>query len=217
MEVNIPSDLDLKRLPKHVAIIMDGNGRWAKQHGKMRVSGHKEGVVSVRDVVEGAVSIGLEHLTLYTFSTENWNRPKYEVNALMELFVATINKEIKSLVKNGVKLNAIGNIGQLPKTGQTQLEEAIQKTAHNTKTTLTLALSYSARWEITEAARKLAADVSNGTLSLENINEEEVSARLATASIPDPELLIRTSGELRISNFLLWQLAYSELYFTPKM
>lgn len=217
MEPSIPKDIDLTKLPRHVAIIMDGNGRWAKQHGKMRVSGHKEGVVAVREVVEGAVSIGLEYLTLYAFSTENWNRPQFEINALMELFVATINKEIKTLIKNGVRLNAIGNTAQLPKNCQSQLEEAIRKTAHNTRTTLTLALSYSSRWEITEAARKIAQDARDGILSPEDMTENEFASRLATASMPDPELLIRTSGELRVSNFLLWQLAYAELFFSPKM
>ncbi len=217
MEPSIPKDIDLTKLPRHVAIIMDGNGRWAKQQGKMRVSGHKEGVVAVREVVEGAVSIGLEYLTLYAFSTENWNRPQFEINALMELFVATINKEIKTLIKNGVRLNAIGNTAQLPKNCQSQLEEAIRKTAHNTRTTLTLALSYSSRWEITEAARRIAQDARDGILSPEDMTENEFASRLATASMPDPELLIRTSGELRVSNFLLWQLAYAELFFSPKM
>lgn len=217
MDIKLPENIDLTKLPRHVAIIMDGNGRWAKQQGKMRVSGHKAGTAAVRDVVEGAVSIGLEHLTLYAFSTENWNRPAFEVNALMELFVATINKEINTLIKNGVRLNAIGNTPQLPRNCQAQLEDAIRKTAHNTRTTLTLALSYSSRWEITEAAKKIAGKIKNGTLNPDDIDEKVVAASLATADLPDPELLIRTSGELRISNFLLWQLAYSELYFSPKM
>lgn len=217
MDIKLPENIDLTKLPRHVAIIMDGNGRWAKQQGKMRVSGHKAGVIAVREAVEGAVSIGLEYLTLYAFSTENWNRPPFEVNALMELFVATINKEIKTLIKNGVRLNAIGNTSQLPKNCQIQLEDAILKTANNTRTTLTLALSYSSRWEITEAARKIAEEVKNGNLNPDAITEKVVADRLATADLPDPELLIRTSGELRISNFLLWQLAYSELYFSPKM
>lgn len=217
MDVPTQQHIDLTRLPRHVAIIMDGNGRWAKQQGKVRVSGHKQGVVAVRDTVEGAVSIGLEYITLYAFSTENWNRPDYEVNALMELFVSTINKEIDSLVKNGIRLHAIGNIQQLPSKCRDQLAEAIERTAHNTRTTLTLALSYSARWEITEAAKQLAQAVKNGTLDPDDITEANVAAKLSTADIPDPELLIRTSGELRISNFLLWQLAYAELYFSPKM
>lgn len=217
MDTPEQSHIDLTRLPRHVAIIMDGNGRWAKQQGKVRVSGHKQGVVAVRDTVEGAVSIGLEYITLYAFSTENWNRPDYEVNALMELFVSTINKEIDSLVKNGIRLNAIGNTDQLPIKCREQLAEAIARTAHNTRTTLTLALSYSARWELTEATKSLARDVKNGILNPEDIDQSMLAGRLSTADMPDPELLIRTSGELRISNFLLWQLAYAELYFTPKM
>lgn len=213
----IPKDIDLNRLPTHVAIIMDGNGRWAKKHGKMRVFGHKAGVASVREIVEEAAKMGLKYLTLYTFSTENWNRPKYEVNALMELFVATINKEIDSLVENGIKFNAIGNTSQLPSECQNQLQNAIEKTKHNTGVTLTLAISYSARWEIVEAAKNIARAVKKGSLDPETIDEKTFAAHLTTSSIPDPELLIRTSGELRISNFLLWQLAYSELYFTEKL
>src|SRR5690554_6446459 len=217
MDTPAKAPIDLTRLPRHVAIIMDGNGRWAKQQGKIRVSGHKHGVVAVRDTVEGAVAIGLEYITLYAFSAENWNRPDYEVNALMELFVSTINKEIDSLVKNGIRLNAIGNIAQLPSKCREQLADAIARTAHNTRTTLTLALSYSGHWEITEAVKSLARDAKNGTIDPEEITEKTVAGRLSTADMPDPELLIRTSGELRISNFLLWQLAYSELYFSPKM
>lgn len=217
MDNPLKAPIDLTRLPRHVAIIMDGNGRWAKQQGKVRVSGHKQGVVAVRDTVEGAVAIGLEYLTLYAFSTENWNRPDYEVNALMELFVSTINKEIDSLVKNGIRLHAIGNIEQLPSNCRKQLAEAIARTAHNTRTTLTLALSYSARWEITEAVKSLARDAKDGVIQPEDITESIIAGKLATSDMPDPELLIRTSGELRISNFLLWQLAYAELYFSPKM
>lgn len=217
MDVPTQQTIDLTRLPKHVAIIMDGNGRWAKQQGKARVSGHKQGVVAVRDTVEGAVSLGLEYITLYAFSTENWNRPAVEVNALMELFVSTINKEIDALAKNGIRLKAIGNIDLLPKKCREQLAQAIAKTAHNTRTTLTLALSYSARWEITEATKRIAERVKNGELASEDITEATISEHLSTNDIPDPELLIRTSGEQRISNFLLWQLAYAELYFSPKM
>lgn len=213
----IPSDIDPERLPNHVAIIMDGNGRWAKKKGKMRVFGHKAGVATVREIVEEAATLGLKYLTLYTFSTENWNRPSYEVNALMELFVATINKEIKSLIENGIKFNAIGNIQQLPKECQLQLQNAIERTAHNTRTTLTLAISYSARWEIVEAAKKIARAVEEGNVKPDQIDESYFASQLTTAQMPDPELLIRTSGELRISNFLLWQLAYSELYFTDKL
>lgn len=217
MQIPTEHQIDLNRLPRHVAIIMDGNGRWAKQQGKVRVSGHKKGVVAVRDVVEGATRMGIEYLTLYAFSTENWNRPAFEVNALMELFVATINKEINTLVKNGVRLKTIGNIDMLPKKCREQLANAVEKTAENRRTTLTLALSYSARWEITEAVRKIAKKIEAGEMNADDIAEQTVSEHLATEFMPDPELLIRTSGEQRISNFLLWQLAYSELYFSPKM
>lgn len=217
MDTATQQQIDPQKLPKHIAIIMDGNGRWAKQKGKLRVSGHKQGVIAVREVVEGAVALGVEYLTLYTFSTENWNRPDYEVNALMELFVFTINKEIKTLMQNGVRLNAIGNIEKLPKKCREQLREAIDKTSNNTKTTLTLALSYSSRWEITEAARTIAEEVKAGKLNPQDITEDLFASKLTTAGIPDPELLIRTSGELRISNYLLWQLAYAEMYFTSKL
>lgn len=207
--------IDLKRLPEHIAIIMDGNGRWAKEKGKMRVFGHKNGVKAVREVVEGAAELGVKYLTLYAFSTENWNRPALEVNALMELFVITINKELKTLIKNGIRLNAIGDFSQLPNKCREQLMDAIEKTKHNSRTTLTLALSYSSRWEMTECVKNIAKQVKEGKINPEEIDESIISHNLATYNIPDPELLIRTSGELRISNFLLWQLAYSELYFTP--
>ena len=209
--------LNLNKLPQHVAVIMDGNGRWAKEKGKLRVFGHQNGVLSVRDTVEGAVIAGIPYLTLYAFSTENWNRPKLEVYALMELLVSTISKETKTLMKNGVKLNAIGDLQSLPKKCYNQLMETIQKTSVNDNCTLTLALSYSSRWEITQAARLLAIEVHEGRLNPDDINEEVFADRLNTAGIPDPELMIRTSGEHRISNYLLWQLAYAELYFTPKL
>lgn len=209
--------IDTTRLPKHIAVIMDGNGRWAKEQGKLRVFGHKNGVIAVRDTVEGAAELGVENLTLYAFSTENWNRPKLEVTALMELLVSTIAKETETLMKNNVKLNAIGDLEALPKRCYKELKEAINKTSGNTRLTLTLALSYSSRWEITQAAKKLAEDVKAGNLDVEDINEETFSGYLSTTNIPDPELMIRTSGELRISNYLLWQLAYAELYFTPKL
>lgn len=215
--MGIPVEIDQTNLPKHVAIIMDGNGRWAKEKGKFRVFGHQNGVLAVRDSVEGAVELGIQYLTLYAFSTENWNRPKHEVNALMELLVSTITKETKTLMENGVKLNAIGNIDSLPKSCKQELQEAMLKTSQNTRCTLTLALSYSSRWEITEATKKIAQAVKNGSLNPEEINEQTFAQNLSTAGIPDPELMIRTSGELRISNFLLWQLAYAELYFTPKL
>ena len=209
--------IDKERLPEHVAIIMDGNGRWAKEKGKLRVFGHQNGVVSVRDTVEGAVELGIKNLTLYAFSTENWNRPKLEVMALMELLVATINKETKTLMKNGVRLNAIGNLKSLPDKCYRQLNETIEKTSQNTACTLTLALSYSSRWEITEAAKQLAIDVRDGKINAQDITEDTFASYLNTSDMPDPELMIRTSGEHRISNYLLWQLAYSELYFTPKL
>ena len=183
----------------------------------MRLFGHQNGVVSVRDTVEGAVELGIKHLTLYAFSTENWNRPKLEVMALMELLVSTINKETKTLMKNGVRLNAIGNLTSLPEKCYRQLSETIEKTSQNKACTLTLALSYSSRWEITEAAKRLAIDVRDGKHNAGDITEDTFASYLSTADMPDPELMIRTSGEHRISNYLLWQLAYSELYFTNKL
>ncbi|WP_276347451.1 isoprenyl transferase [Daejeonella sp. JGW-45] len=215
--MSLIEQIDKDRLPQHVAIIMDGNGRWAKEKGKLRVFGHQNGVVSVRDTVEGAVELGVKYLTLYAFSTENWNRPKLEVMALMELLVATINKETKTLMQNGVRLNAIGNLKSLPDKCYRQLQETIKKTSDNKACTLTLALSYSSRWEITDAARKLAEDVKDGKIKADDISEEAFASYLSTSGMPDPELMIRTSGEHRISNYLLWQLAYSELYFTPKL
>jgi undecaprenyl diphosphate synthase len=215
--MSLLEQIDMNRLPQHVAIIMDGNGRWAKEKGKLRAFGHQSGVLSVRDVVEGAVKAGIPYITLYAFSTENWNRPKLEVYALMELLVSTINRETKNLMQNGVKLNAIGDLQSLPGKCYRQLQDTIEETSVNTSCTLTLALSYSSRWEITQAARLLAMDVKEGRLNPEDINEEAFAGRLTTSGIPDPELLIRTSGEYRISNYLLWQLAYSELYFTSKL
>lgn len=209
--------IDLFKLPTHVAIIMDGNGRWAKGKGKLRVFGHHNGVVSVRDVVEGAGEIGVKYLTLYTFSTENWNRPKLEVTAIMELLISTINKEIAQLMKNNVRLNAIGDLSQLPGKCYRELNGAIQKTAGNTGLVLTLALSYSSRKEITQSAKELAIMVKNGELQPEDITEDAFAQHLYTRNLPDPELLIRTSGEYRISNYLLWQIAYAELYFTQKL
>lgn len=196
---------------------MDGNGRWAKEKGKLRVFGHQNGVLAVRDTVEGAVELGIPYLTLYAFSTENWNRPKHEVNALMELLVSTITKETKTLMDNGVRLNTIGDLNSLPKSCDCQLKEAMEKTKDNKRCTLTLALSYSSRWEITEAVKSIAQSIKTGDLDPEEINESLFADRLNTAGLPDPELMIRTSGELRISNFLLWQLAYTELFFTPKL
>lgn len=215
--MELKSQIDSGNLPEHIAIIMDGNGRWAKERGKLRVFGHHHGVESVRQVVEAAVEVGIPFLTLYAFSSENWNRPKYEVAALMEILVSAINKETKTLMKNGIKLSAIGDLKQLPEPCRKQLQKAIEKTANNTKCTLVLALSYSSKHEIVDATRRLAEKVKAGEINSEDIDEEIFSKHLYTKDIPDPELMIRTSGEIRISNFLLWQLAYAELYFTDKM
>jgi len=206
--------IDKDKLPKHVAIIMDGNGRWAKERGKDRLFGHQHGVLSVREVVEGCAEIGVKYLTLYAFSTENWNRPESEVNGLMELLVATIRKETESLNRNGVRLHVIGDLSSLPASCTNELLEAMNLTAHNTGLNLVLALSYSAKWDIVQATRHIAGEVMSGRMSLNQITEEEFSQHLSTQAFPDPELMIRTSGEHRISNFLLYQLAYAELYFT---
>ncbi|MBQ8957009.1 MAG: isoprenyl transferase [Bacteroidales bacterium] len=208
--------IDRERLPKHVAIIMDGNGRWAKERGKPRLFGHQSAIQSVREVSEGCAEIGVEYLTLYAFSTENWNRPLAEVSGLMNLLAQTIRNEVSTMNKNSIKLNAIGDLQSLPKANYDQLMQALTDTSHNTRMTLTLALSYSGRWDLTQATRHMAEDVKSGKLEPETISDKTISSYLSTAGIPDPELLIRTSGEERISNFLLWELAYSELYFTPK-
>ena len=207
-------NLDLHNLPQHIAVIMDGNGRWAKKKGAMRVFGHKNAVEAVRDTTEGCAELGIKYLTLYAFSTENWNRPKAEVNALMELLVMTIRKELNTLQKNNVRLQAIGNLANLPESCQAQLQEAIKETSSNTGLTLVLALSYSGRWEIVDAVQQISREVKAGKLDPENIDADVFERYLNTRQIPDPELLIRTSGEMRISNFLLWQLAYTELYIT---
>lgn len=209
--------IDHSRLPEHIAIIMDGNGRWAKNQGKFRSFGHESGVLSVKDIVEGCADIGIRYLTIYAFSTENWNRPAEEVNALMELLIATINNETDTLNKNNIRLNAIGDIASLPQQCIDDLKSAMDKTAANTTCTLTLALSYSAKWEIVEAARKLGQKVLDGQLKPEEITEAHFSSQLTTLDMPDPELMIRTSGEHRVSNFLLWQMAYTELYFTETL
>ena len=207
--------IDLNNLPQHIAIIMDGNGRWAKQQGKPRVFGHKNGVQSVREVTEAGAEIGIKYMTLYAFSTENWNRPKYEVTALMTLLVSTIRKEIATLNKNSIRLKTIGNTAMLPKAAQRELLEAIESTKNNNRMTLILALSYSSKSEIVEAVKTIASQAIDGHINIEDINEDSLNNALYTSEFPDPELMIRTSGERRISNFLLWQLAYSELYFTP--
>lgn len=208
--------IDKQRLPKHIAIIMDGNGRWAKERGKLRVFGHENGVTAVRNTAEAAAEIGVKFITLYAFSTENWNRPKQEVDALMNLLVKTINKETETLNKNNIRLQAIGNLKSLKKETYAELMTAIENTAHNQQMTLTLALSYSSRWEIIETVKNLAQEVKSGQLDVQDINDVVFSEHLSTHYMPDPELLIRTSGEQRISNYLLWQIAYSELYFCPK-
>ena len=206
--------IDSARLPKHIAIIMDGNGRWAKKQGAKRIFGHQNAIKAVCEITEASAELGIKYLTLYAFSTENWGRPEKEVQSLMELLVATIRKETSTLIKNNVRLAAIGNLESLPADCQRELQEAIDITGHNDGLTLVLALSYSGRWEIVEAVKKVLKDVKIGDLSEQDINNELFSGYLSTAGIPDPELLIRTSGEKRISNFLLWQIAYTELYIT---
>ncbi|GAB3749639.1 isoprenyl transferase [Spirosoma pomorum] len=204
--------IDPSNLPQHIAVIMDGNGRWAKQQGAARVFGHRSAIKAVREVTEGCAELGVKFLTLYAFSTENWNRPKFEVDALMTLLVHTIKGEIKTLMDNNVQLATIGQTDSLPADCRRELADAIQATQQNTGLTLVLALSYSGRWEILQAARQLAVAVRDGQIQPEQITEALFSQHLATGGIPDPELMIRTSGEMRISNFMLWQLAYSELY-----
>ena len=202
--------IDRERLPQHIAIIMDGNGRWAKERGKQRLFGHQSAIQSVREVSEASAEIGVKYLTLYAFSTENWNRPLAEVSGLMSLLATTITKEVVTMNKNSIDLKS------LPKANYDQLMQAIKDTSHNTRMTLTLALSYSGRWDLKQAAQRMAQDVAQGKLQPDAIDDAMISSYLSTYNMPDPELLVRTSGEERISNFLLWQLAYSELYFTPK-
>jgi undecaprenyl diphosphate synthase len=211
---SIKEKINKDNLPLHVAVIMDGNGRWAKQKGEKRTFGHENGVKAVRDTVEAAAEVGVKYLTLYAFSTENWNRPQEEVNALMTLLVHTINEETKTLNKNNIRLQAIGDLKSLPPNCYTELQEAIENTKNNTQMTLVLALSYSSQWEILNAVKEIAQKVQHKQLNAEDINETVFSEHLCTNNIPNPELMIRTSGEHRISNFLLWQLSYAELYFT---
>jgi undecaprenyl diphosphate synthase len=201
-------------LPEHIAIIMDGNGRWARKKGAARIFGHNNAIQSVRDTVEGCAELGVKYLTLYAFSTENWGRPKNEVEGLMSLLVKTLKNEVGELNKNNVRLDAIGDTEQLPGICNRELKEAIELTSANTGLTVILALNYSGRWEITQAMRLIAEDIRKGILDVNNINQDTISFYLETHGIPDPELMIRTSGEMRISNFLLWQLAYTELYVT---
>ena len=209
--------IDKNNIPQHIAIIMDGNGRWAKKQGKIRMFGHEKGVIPVRLTTEAAAEVGVKFITLYAFSQENWNRPKYEVDALMSLLVKTIDKEVDSFMKNDIRFQVIGDIKSLPTKAQRQLQNAVDKTINNKRLTLVLALSYGSRWEIVEACKKIVNKVSEGSLNVNELDEDLFAANLSTSEIPDPELLIRTSGELRISNFLLWQIAYSELYFSDKL
>ncbi|MDO9037656.1 MAG: isoprenyl transferase [Lutibacter sp.] len=211
------SQINADNLPNHIAIIMDGNGRWAEMKGKPRVFGHKNGVTSVNEVIEGCREIGVNYLTLYAFSTENWNRPKLEVKTLMALLVSSLRKELNTLVKNNIKLNTIGNIENLPEKAQVELAEVVEKTKNNTSLTLTLALSYGSREEIVNVIRNISKKVVNNQIAIEEINENIINNHLYTFSLPDVDLLIRTSGEKRISNFLLWQIAYAELYFTDTL
>lgn len=206
--------IDVSNLPKHIAVIMDGNGRWAKKKGAERVFGHRSAIEAVREVTEGCAELGVKFLTLYAFSTENWGRPRFEVEALMQLLVTTISNEVETLMKNNVRLQSIGKIDKLPNRCYNKLQEAIELTENNSGLTLTLALNYSGRWEIAEAAKKIAKMAREGQIDPENIDQQTVAEQLTTTGIPDPELLIRTSGEMRISNFLLWQIAYTELYIT---
>jgi undecaprenyl diphosphate synthase len=215
--MSLQQQINLTQLPKHIAIIMDGNGRWAQEQGNDRLFGHLHGVESVRDVVEGAAEIGVQYLTLYTFSTENWDRPANEVNGLMELLVDTIRKEVPTLNKNNIRLHVIGHVNMLPVHAQGQLTEALNDTANNTGLNLIMALSYSSRTELVDAIKKISLDVKDDALQIESINSETISRYLSTKDYPDPALLIRTGGDYRVSNFLLYQIAYTELYFTDTM
>jgi undecaprenyl diphosphate synthase len=203
-------------IPGHIAIIMDGNGRWAKKRGMPRIAGHREGVESVRDIVEASGQLGVQYLTLYAFSTENWKRPQEEVSLLMRLLLKALRDEADRLHKNNVRLRAVGDVTRLPKEVQSELLDGIEKTRENTGLTLVLALSYSGRWDFTEAVKRLAGEIVAGRIRAEEITEELIASHLSTAGIPDPDLMVRTSGEFRVSNFLLWQLAYSEIHITPK-
>ena len=212
--MNLKENIDMLRLPSHIAIIMDGNGRWAKEKGEDRLYGHLHGVESVRNIVEGAAELGIKYLTLYAFSTENWDRPEYEVSGLMELLIDTIHNEVPTLNKNNIKLHVIGDTEMLPEAAKMELTEALKETSTNTGLNLIMALSYSSRWEITHAVKQIATDVKAGKLMPDAITQNTIQQYLTTKNFPDPELMIRTSGEYRISNFLLYQLAYAELYFT---
>jgi undecaprenyl diphosphate synthase len=212
---DLKSKINIEKLPKHIAIIMDGNGRWAKKHGQPRVFGHRSGVKAVRESTEAAAELGVKYVTLYAFSTENWGRPKAEINALMTLLVQTIRKEVATMNKNKIRLQAIGDLKALPSKSYKTLMEGIESTKHNERMTLVLALNYSAKWEIIQAVKNLAKDAVSGKINPDDINEATFDDALSTKGIPHPELMIRTSGEKRISNFLLWQIAYAELAFLP--
>ncbi len=215
--MSVKQNIDIQRLPKHIAIIMDGNGRWAKQKGKIRTFGHQHGVAAVKDTVESCAELGIKVLTLYAFSTENWKRPQFEINALMQLLVQSISKETPTLMENNIRLITIGDTESLPSGVSKKLKKVISDTANNTRMTLVLALSYSSRWEITRAMKLIGEKIKKGELDPAKIDEKTIDNHLCTAGLPDPELLIRTSGENRISNYLLWQIAYAELYFTSKL
>lgn len=204
--------IDSKNLPKHIAVIMDGNGRWAQKQGAARVFGHRNAIKSVREVTEGCAELGVEYLTLYAFSTENWGRPQFEVNALMELLVYTIKEELPTLLKNKVRLHTIGDLQTLPERSRKALSEGIEKTKYNTGLNLTLALGYSGKWDIVQAAKQLGKEIAEGKMQPEEINEHLFASRLSTGGWPDVDLMLRTGGDNRISNFMLWQLAYAELY-----
>ena len=212
--MNLLQNIDLARLPKHLAIIMDGNGRWAKQQGLLRALGHESGTKSVKVIIESSAKLGIEFLTLYAFSTENWNRPKLEVETLMRVLINSLKKELTTLQKNNIKLTAIGNLDKLPKSAQKELLDVINKTKDNSQMTLTLALSYGSREELVSAVRNICSKVKNNIISIDTIDDSIINEHLYTQNLPDVDLLIRTSGEHRISNFLLWQIAYAELYFT---
>ncbi|MBK0370289.1 isoprenyl transferase [Flavobacterium agrisoli] len=212
--MNLLEQIDPNKLPEHLAIIMDGNGRWAKQQGFLRAFGHENGTKSVKKTIETCTKLGIKNLTLYAFSTENWNRPKLEVEALMKILINSLKKELETLDKNNIKLNAIGNLEKLPKKAQKELFDVIEKTKNNTRLTLTLALSYGAREELVQAVKAISNKVKNNIISIDSLDDSIINEHLYTQNLPDVDLLIRTSGEHRISNFLLWQIAYAELYFT---
>jgi len=215
--MSLKEQINTLKLPSHIAVIMDGNGRWARQRGLDRVFGHQQGVNAVRNVIEAAAELGVRYLTLYAFSTENWGRPDEEVSALMSIMIQSLNKETETLIKNNIRMLTIGDVDRLADDVKERLDDTIKLTSGCTGLSLIVALSYSSRWEITEAARRLATDIKNGVVNIDSVNEERFGNYLSTAGIPDPDLMIRTSGEMRISNFLLWQLAYAELYITETL